>query len=123
MLLNGHAVEKKINVKLSGSFGDTSYGKGPVNGIRTKLKRQAMEKALTCKLIINKADEPYQAVRNGNIKVTIISITELQKYLSKYLETLSIKSMTIPEITGFHFVDLDVFVALDTEENIDTEKT
>lgn len=31
--------------------------------------------------------------------------------------------MTIPEITGFHFVDLDVFVALDTEENIDTKKT
>lgn len=58
MLLNGHTVEKKINVKLSWRFGDSSYGKGPVDGISTTLKRQAMEKALTCKLIINKADEP-----------------------------------------------------------------
>ena len=97
-------LSKKYNVKLSWYFSATSHGKGPVDGFTATLKRHAMEKVQTRKVTINNVDEFYQAVRDSNIKVTLINTTELQKYSNKYLETLFSNFMPIPRIPGFYFV-------------------
>ena len=82
-------VYQKQNVKLSWNFSATSPGKGPVDGVGATLKRHAMEKNQTRKVTIN-ADEFYQAVRDSNIKVTLINSTELQKYSNRYSVTLGL---------------------------------
>ena len=96
-------MSRKHNVKVS-CFSATSHDKSPVDGVGTTLKRHAMEKVQTCKVIINNADEFYQAVRDNNIKVTLINTTVLQKYSNKYLETMFSNSMPLCGIIGFHFV-------------------
>ena len=80
---------QKQNVKLSWNFSATSPGKGPVDGVGATLKRHAMEKNQTRKVTIN-ADEFYQAVRDSNIKVTLINSTELQKHSNRYSLTLGL---------------------------------
>ena len=80
---------QKQNVKLSWNFSATIPGKGPVDGVGATLKRHAMEKNQTRKVTIN-ADEFYQAVRDSNIKVTLINSTELQKYSNRYSVTLGL---------------------------------
>ena len=124
-------LSKKYNVKLSWNFSATSHGKGPVDGAGATLKRHAMEKVQTHKVTINNVDEFYQAIRDSNIKVTLINTTELQIYSNKYLETLFSNSAPIP---GFHFVQpsesgyitkrysMEV-VTLDVEEESDKENT
>ena len=125
-------MSKKHNVKLSWNFSATSHGKGPVNGVGATLKRHAMEKVQTSKVTINNVNEFYQAVRDSNIKVTLINTTELQKYSNKYLETLFSNSTLIPGITGLHFIQpsesgyvtkrySSEVVTLDVEEESDTE--
>ena len=124
-------LSKKHNVKLSWNFSATSHSKGPVDGVGATLKRHAMEKVQTRKVTINNADEFYQAIRDSNIKVTLINTTELQIYSNKYLETLFNNCTPIP---GFHFVQpyesgyitkrysMEV-VTLDVEEESDKENT
>ena len=80
---------QKQKLKLSWNFSATSPGKGPVDGVGATLKRHAMEKNQTRKVTIN-ADEFYQAVRDSNIKVTLINSTELQKYSNRYSVTLGL---------------------------------
>ena len=94
---------KNHNVKLSWNFSAMSPSKGPVDGVGATLKRHAIEKNQTRKVTINNADEFYQAVRDSNIKVTLVNSTELQKYSNRYLETLFSNSRPIPGITSFHF--------------------
>ena len=42
-------LSKKHNLSLTWNFSATSHGKGPVDGVSTTLKRQAMKKIQTCK--------------------------------------------------------------------------
>ena len=125
-------VVKKHNVKLSCNFSATSHGIGPVDGVGATLKMHAMEKVQTHIVTINNANEFCQAVRDSNIKVTLISTTELQKCSIKYLETLFSNSAPIPEMTSFYFFPFSEnryitkrysseVATLDVEEESDTE--
>ena len=96
---------KKHDVKLTWNFSTTSHGKGPVDGVGATLKRIAMEKVQTRKVVVNNADDFYHAVKDGNIKVTMMNTTELQKYSNKYLETLFSNTTSIPGISCYHYVE------------------
>ena len=96
---------KKHDVMLTWNFSATSHGKGPVDGVGATLKRIAMEKVQTRKVVVNNADDFYHAVKDGNIKVTMMNTTELQKYSNKYLETLFSNTTSIPGISCYHYVE------------------
>ena len=98
-------LSRKHNMSLTWNFSATSHGKGTVDGVGTTLKRQAMEKVQTNKVVVNNADEFYQAVQDSNIMVTLMNTTELQKYSNEKLKTLLSNSTAIHRIAGFHYIE------------------
>ena len=96
----------KHNVKLSWNFSVTSHGQGPIDGVGVTLKRQAMEKVQTRRCVINNASENFNSVQGGNIKVTVINKSELEKYAKDYLEKLFGNAILIQGISAYHFLEL-----------------
>ena len=78
--LSMNMLSKKHHVSLTWNFSATSNGKGPIDSLGATLKRQTIEKVQTCKVVVNNADEFYQAVQDSSIMVTLMNTTELQKY-------------------------------------------
>ena len=52
-------LSKKHNASLTWNFSATSYGNGTVDTVGATLKRKAMEKVQTRKVVVDNADEFY----------------------------------------------------------------
>ena len=92
-------------MKLPWNFSAASHGKGPIDGVGSTLKRQAMEKAQTRKCAINNASEFFNAVQESNIKMAMINSTELEKYTKDYIGKLFGNATPIQGISVYHFLE------------------
>ena len=64
-----------------------------------------MKKVITRKCVKNNGEEFYNAVKDSNIQVTMMSTCELDTYSVQHLEIVLKNAIPTPGIISFHFIE------------------